>query len=75
MARKQKLTLWYDKEGDYLEVLFNEDEPGTFEETAHDQVMVRLNLRNEVIGFSILSLSKLEEPYLDLALEKTTEPA
>ena len=73
MARKHNLKLWYDKEGDYLEVLFN-DEAGTFEETDHDQVMVRLNKRKEVTGFSILSLSKLEEAFLDLNLEPASEP-
>jgi len=67
MAR-DKVRIWYDKEGDYLEVLFK-DEAGTFEETEDDQVMVRLNLRGEVIGFSIMSLSKLEDDYLDLVLK------
>ena len=37
-----------------MEVLYS-DEPGTFEETEHDQILVRLNLRQEVVGLSILS--------------------
>ncbi len=72
MARDQ-VRIWYDKEGDYLEVLLT-DEAGTFEETEHDQVMVRLNLRGEVIGFNIMSLSKIEENFLNMVL-KPAEPA
>ena len=72
MARKRNLKLWFDKEGDFLEVLFN-DEPGTFEETQNDQVMVRINAKGEVTGFQILSLSRMPKKILDLALEPVAE--
>lgn len=62
------LRLWYDKEADYLEVLYS-DEPETFEKADRNQIMVRLNLRQEVVGLSILGVSKIEEQYLDLIVE------
>ena len=72
MAKKRNLKLWFDKEGDFLEVLFNDD-PGTFEETQNDQVMVRINVKGEVTGFQILSLSRMPREVLDLALEPVAE--
>ena len=74
MARN-KIRIWYDKEGDYLEVLFGGPDIGTFEETAHDAVMVRLNLEKEVTGFSVLGVTKLDKAYLDLSLEPVEEEA
>jgi len=34
------VKLWYDKEGDYLEVLFS-DKPGYLRETDNDAIMER----------------------------------
>ena len=53
-----------------MEVFFDSN-PGTFEETANDRVMVRLNDRHEVTGFSVRGLTQLEQPYLDIVLETT----
>jgi len=35
---ERKLKIWYDREGDYLEVIFDQRE-GFFSETANDQVI------------------------------------
>ena len=67
-----KLKLWFDKEADYLEVLFW-DRPGTFEETVHDQVMVRVDPQGNVLGFSIMGVSHLKEDFLDLALKPAVD--
>jgi hypothetical protein len=37
----EDVTIWYDHEGDYLEVLF-ERKAGYFKETAHDAVMEKV---------------------------------
>lgn len=38
----KELRVWYDEEGDYLEVLFEEKE-GYFRETSNDAVMENAN--------------------------------
>ena len=66
MAR-QVVKVWYDREGDFLEVTF-EDKEGYVRETEHDQVMERVDTRGHVIGFSILRVSSLSDKPLEVAL-------
>ena len=53
-----KVKVWYDSEGDFLEVTFAE-RPGYMRETAHEAVMERVDERGNIIGFSILEVSRL----------------
>ena len=66
MAGK-KLKIWYDREGDYLEVIFDQRE-GYFRETANDQVMEKVDAKGNVLGFSVLKVSALQEAPLEMAL-------
>lgn len=52
-----KLKVWFDREADYLEVQFREA-PGYMKETEHDAVMERVDTNGELIGFSILGVSR-----------------
>ena len=52
-----KVTVWFDAEADFLEVRFS-DEPGYEKETSHDAVMERLDEHGNVIGFSILGVTR-----------------
>lgn len=61
------VKLWYDPEGDYLEVIFEEKE-GFFRETENDQVMERVDLEGNILGFSILKVSSLRAKPLEVAL-------
>jgi len=56
----KKIKVWYDKEGDYLEVLF-ERKAGYFKETENDAVMEKVDDNGDIIGFSILKISALKE--------------
>lgn len=56
----KEINVWYDKEGDYLEVLF-ERKKGYFKETENDAVMEKIDDDGNVIGFSILKVSALKE--------------
>ena len=56
----KEIKIWYDQEGDYLEVLFEKKE-GYFKETENDAVMEKVDNNGEVIGFSILKVSALKE--------------
>jgi len=66
MGRKF-VKVWYDAEGDYLEVVFERKE-GYFRETANDQVMEKVDAEGNVIGFSVLKVSALKERPIDVAL-------
>ena len=61
------VRLWYDPEGDYLEVIFQQKE-GYFRETANDQVMEKVDTEGNVLGFSILRVSSLKDHPLEVAL-------
>ncbi len=66
MAQKQ-VKVWYDSEGDYLEVIFDQ-KPGYFRETDSDQVMEKVDDQGNVLGFSVLRVSALKEKPLDVTL-------
>jgi len=53
-----KIKVWYDKEADFLEVMF-EKKKGYFRETSSDAVMEKVDIKGNVIGFSILKVSSL----------------
>jgi Protein of unknown function (DUF2283). len=68
MADSQKhLKIWYDAEGDYLEVIFDQ-KAGYFRETGNDQVMQKVDEEGNVLGFSVLRVSAMKEKPLDVAL-------
>jgi len=56
----KEINVWFDSEGDYLEVIF-ERRKGYFSETENDAVMEKVDEEGNVIGFSILRVSALKE--------------
>ncbi len=66
-----KVKLWFDPEGDYLEVSFS-DAPGYMSETKSDAVMQRVDEKGRVIGFSVLGVSKFKKDH-PLEAELATE--
>lgn len=66
MAEKH-LRIWFDREGDFLEVIFD-DRPGYFRETKSDQVMEKVDENGELLGFSVLRVSALGDRPLAVAL-------
>lgn len=56
----KKIKIWYDSEGDYLEVIF-EQKVGYFKETENDAIMEKVDEEGNIIGFSILKVSALKE--------------
>ena len=51
------VKLWYDAEADYPEVQFREG-AGYLKETAHDAVMERVDEEGNLLGFTILGVSR-----------------
>jgi len=68
----EEVKVWYDKEGDYLEVLFDR-KAGHFKETENDAVMEKVDSQGNIIGFSILKVSALSgQSPLSISLKKPT---
>lgn len=61
MAKKTAMSVWYDREGDFLEVVFDR-KPGYFRETSSDQVMEKVDKRGRILGFHILRVSRIRRP-------------
>ena len=64
---ERKVRIWYDREGDYLEVIFDQ-RLGYFRETGNDQVMEKVDEAGNILGFSILRVSALRNTPLEVAL-------
>jgi uncharacterized protein YuzE len=63
----KRLKIWYDREADYLEVLFDQRE-GFFRETANDQVMEKVDAEGNILGFSVTKVSALTKAPLEVML-------
>ena len=66
----KEIKIWYDKEGDYLEVIFEKKE-GYFKETENDAVMEKVDEEGNILGFSILKVSKIKSIPLSISLKST----
>lgn len=66
MADK-RVKIWYDAEGDYLEVIFDQ-KPGFFRATSNDQVMEKVDDEGNILGFSVLGVSAVKQKPLEVAL-------
>ena len=59
--------MWFDPEADFLEVTF-EQKPGYFRPTENDQVMEKVDEEGNVLGFSVLRVSKLKKVPVEVKL-------
>jgi hypothetical protein len=55
-----KVKVWFDAKADYLEVRFS-DAAGHMQATRHDAVLERVDKDGQVIGFSILGVSRFKK--------------
>ena len=63
----EEIRIWYDKEADYLEVLF-EQKKGYFRETGNDAIMQKVDEDGNIIGFSILKVSSIQNEPISISL-------
>lgn len=54
----QQIKVWYNPEGDFLEVLFS-DKAGYMKETNNDAVMERVDEKGNILGFTVMGVSRL----------------
>ncbi len=71
--RMASVKVWYDREGNYLEVLF-EDMPAALEEVS-DDVFERRTPEGRVVGFVVFNVSKHDRGTLTLPLAVTAVSA
>jgi hypothetical protein len=64
---KKLVNVWYDHEGDFLEVIL-ESQEGYFQETKNDRVMKKVDSKGRLIGFSILGISSIQGSPLKVTL-------
>lgn len=57
---EKEITIWYDAEGDYMEVLL-EKKAGYFKETNADNVMEKVDEQGKILGFSILNFNAIRQ--------------
>lgn len=62
------VRVWFDREGDFLEVLFEQRE-GYFRQTNNDQVMEKVDAEGNVIGLSVTKVSRRSATPLELSLK------
>jgi uncharacterized protein YuzE len=67
------MKVWYDREGDFLEITF-EDALATLEEVGHD-IFERRTLDGRVVGFAVMNFSKHDQDKLTLPFEVKVSPA
>ena len=56
----KKLKIWFDKEGDFLELLFS-DSPGFMRETDNENILERVDDNGNILGYSIIGISQYKK--------------
>ncbi len=59
MKVKDKVYVWFDPEGDFLEVTLDAEKDGDMEQTADRRIAVKVDDDGNIIGFHILRVSSL----------------
>lgn len=59
MKIKDKVYVWFDPEGDFLEVTLDASKDGDMEQTADRRIAVKVDDDGNIIGFHILHVSAL----------------
>jgi uncharacterized protein YuzE len=67
------MKVWYDQEGDYLEVVF-ENAPASLEEVRED-VFERRTPEGRIVGFAVMNVSKHDLETLTLPFTVVVSPA
>ncbi len=57
-----KIKIWFDAEADFLEVQFSAS-AGYEKQTSHDAVMERVDDKGNIIGFSVLGVSRFRKEH------------
>lgn len=64
---KKRIKVWYDSEGDYLEVIFAK-KSGYFRSTKNDLIMEKVDKNGHVIGFSVQNVSTIKKRPVEVTI-------
>jgi uncharacterized protein YuzE len=67
---EKAIKVWFDKEADFLEVIFDQKE-GYYKETENDAVMEKVDNQGNILGFSILKVSEINNLPISILLKST----
>jgi hypothetical protein len=67
-----EMKVWYDREGDFLEVIF-EETPASMEEI-EDDLFERRTPDNRIVGLAVMNFSKHDKDSLKLPMMVTARP-
>ncbi|NWF49035.1 MAG: DUF2283 domain-containing protein [Ignavibacteriaceae bacterium] len=67
---EKAIKVWFDKEADFLEVIFDQKE-GYYKETENDAVMEKVDDQGNILGFSILKVSEIKNLPISILLKST----
>ena len=65
---KGKMNIYYDEEGDYLEIFIEGQSPTYAEEVGDDITLLRSKMTDEVVGIGILNFKKRTNSMQDIKL-------
>ena len=60
----QSVEIWFGPKVDFLEVLFS-DAPGFMRETENDAIMERVDVEGNILGFSVMNVSRFTAKIAD----------
>lgn len=67
------MSLWYDEEGDYLEIYFGKIKEGYFREVK-DKLFERIDKKTgKVVGYTIFNFTKRKEKFIDVEITMPKE--
>jgi hypothetical protein len=67
LMERRAVKFWYDPEGDFMEVIFDE-KAGYFRETDDERVMEKVDADGNFLGFSVMNVSSLKGKPFEVAL-------
>jgi hypothetical protein len=70
----REVKIWYDREADFLEVLFD-NRAGFYRETSSDHVMEKVDDEGRVLGFSVQKVRALSNHPLSVLLPAVVRAA
>ena len=63
-----KMNIYYDEEGDYLEIFMESSSPTYGEEVGDDITLLKKEGSNEIVGISVLNFRKRTKSLNDIKL-------
>ncbi len=66
--KKRKVMVWYDEEGDYMEIMLKKSKETYFDEVKKDVAKIIDKKTGGVIGYAIFNFTKRKEKFINIEL-------